>query len=377
MKSPLNLARSDVRRLKPCIHGGEVWDIANETGLRLEDVLDYSSSINPLGPSPRALDAIKTSFGQVPFYPDSDSSVLREAIARRFGLGKGNVVIGNGSTEPIYLFAEVFMNAGDRAVIVEPTFGEYERAVRKVGGRVKHVVLGRGFEFDADVVKRHLRGAKAVFLCNPNNPTSMLVRRGELIEVLEAAKSLNVLVFLDEDFIEFVDEEKQYSLVGEVERFPNLFVLRTFTKFYGLTGLRIGYGVASEEVVEVLCRAKMPWSVNCFAQAAALAALADKEHARRTREVVRVERKFLMRKLSEIASFKVYPADANYIFFDVRKSGFTAAQLKARMLERGMLIRDCSSFWGLDEFYVRVAVRTRQENKRLVAAFREVLRSTA
>jgi threonine-phosphate decarboxylase len=373
MKSPLNLARGDVRRLKPCVHGGEVWDIANEKGLRLEDLLDYSSSINPLGPSPKALDAIKASFRQVPFYPDSDSSALREAIAHRFGLGKDNVVVGNGSTEPIYLFAEAFMDAGDQALIVEPTFGEYERAVRKVGGRVKHVVLGRGFEFGADVVKRHLRGAKAVFLCNPNNPTSMLVRRGELVEVLEAAKSLDVLVFLDEDFIEFVDAEKQYSLVGEVERFPNLFVLRTFTKFHGLTGLRVGYGVASEDVVEVLCKAKMPWSVNCFAQVAALAALGDEEHARRTREIVRVERKFLTHELSKISGVTVYPADANYIFSDIRESGFTAPQLKAGMLQRGILIRDCSSFWGLDEFYVRVSVRTRQENERLVAAFKEIL----
>ena len=377
MRKAEDLAREEVRRLKPCVHGGEVWDVAVETGRSVGDFVDFSSSVNPLGPSPKALDALKDGFGRLTYYPDSNSTALREAISRRFGLGKGNVVVGNGSTELIYLFAEVFMDVGDRAVIVQPTFGEYERAVRKVGGRVKHVALGRGFEVDADVVKRGLRGAKAVFLCNPNNPTSLLVRRGELFEVLEAALSLGVLVFLDEDFIEFVDEEKQYSLVGEVKRFPNLFVLRTFTKFYGLTGLRIGYGVASEEVLEVLCRAKMPWSVNCFGQAAALAALGDEKHARRTREVIRVERKFLMRELSEIAGVTVFPPDANYVFFDVRGSSFTAAQVKEGMLQRGVLIRDCSSFWGLDEFYVRVAVRTRQENKRLVAALKEVLHSGA
>jgi threonine-phosphate decarboxylase len=269
------------------------------------------------------------------------------------------------------------MQRGDRVVIVEPTFGEYERAVRKAGGRVEHLVLCQDFEFDAEAVKRSLSGVKAVFLCNPNNPTSLLVRREELVEVLEKALHLGVLVFLDEDFIEFVDGKKQYSLVGDVERFPNLFVLRTFTKFYGLTGLRVGYGVASEEIVEVLCRAKMPWSVNCFGQVAALAALEDEEHARRTQEVIRVEREFLVRELSEIGGFKVYPADANYVFFNVRKSGVTAAKLKAGMLRRGVLIRDCSSFWGLDEFYVRVAVRTRQENEGLVAAFREILRSGA
>ena len=161
------------------------------------------------------------------------------------------------------------------------------------------------------------------------------------------------------------------SLIGRISRYPNLFVLRSFTKIFGLTGLRIGYGVASEEIIEILLTAKIPWNVNCLAQAAAIAALEDKEHLKRTRELVRGEKAFLMRELIEIKAFKVFSADANFFFMDVRQSGCTAAQLKEKMLRYGILIRDCTSFRGLDEYYVRVAVKTRGENERLLEAFRK------
>jgi threonine-phosphate decarboxylase len=299
---------------------------------------------------------------------------LREAIACRFsGLEKGNVVVGNGSTELVYLFADVFLKRGDVAVVAAPTFGEYENAVRRAGGEPRFVRLSPEFRVEADAFVRGMRGAKAVFLCNPNNPTSMLMRDVDLVEIVEAALGEGVLVFLDEDFIEFVDDEKRHSLVGRIGEFRNLFVLRTFTKFYGLTGLRVGFGVGCKEIVEVLANAKMPWNVNSLAQVAAVAALADEEHAQKTREVVRVERQFLLRELAGLEGFRVFPADANYVFLDVRRSGFTAAQLKEKMLRLGVLIRDCSSFQGLDAFFVRVAVRTRGENERLLAAFRKVL----
>jgi len=190
---------------------------------------------------------------------------------------------------------------------------------------------------------------------------------------MEKALEWGVLFFLDEDFMEFVDEEKQFSLVGEMANYPNLFVLRSFTKFFGLTGLRVGYGIASEETTKMLSMAKMPWNVNCLAQVAAIAALADGEHSKKTQELVRSERTFLAHELRQFNVFRVYPADANFFLIDVRQSGFTAAQLKEKMLKYGILIRDCSSFRGLGKYYIRVAVKTRRENERLMEALREVL----
>jgi threonine-phosphate decarboxylase len=377
VKSASTLARKEVKRLEPCVHGGEVWEIAKETGLSVENLVDFSSSINPLGPSPRALEAIKNSFDKLTLYPDSNSTALRETLACHFGkINKDNVIVGNGSTELIYLFAQVFLKRGDVALVAAPSFGEYANAIVKSGGKPKHLELTRDFQVELDAFLEEMEGAKAVFLCNPNNPTSILIPDNMLERIVEKALEEEVVILLDEDFIEFVEDEKRHSLVNRINRYPNVFVLRTFTKFYGLTGLRVGYGIADEETIEVFSRAKMPWNVNSLAQVAARAALGDKEHSRRTLEVVKEQKKFLSGELSRIDGFNVFTADTNFILIDVRKTGFRASHLRQKMINQGLLVRDCSSFIGLDAFYVRVAVRTRKENERLLDAFREVLKHT-
>ena len=374
VNSASTLARKDVKRLEPCVHGGEVWEIAEETGLSVEDLVDFSSSINPLGPSPRALEAIKDSFDKITLYPDSNSTALREALACHFGnINKNNVIVGNGSTELIYLFAQVFLKRGDVALVAAPSFGEYANAIVKSGGKSKHLKLTHDFQIELNAFLEEMEGLRAVFLCNPNNPTSMLIPDNTLREIIEKALEEEVVVLLDEDFIEFVEDEKRHSLVNRISKYPNVFVLRTFTKFYGLTGLRVGYGIADEETIDVFSKAKMPWNVNSLAQAAARAAMADEEHSRRTIELMKEEKKFLSNELSRIDGFHVFPADTNFILVDVRKTGFRASQLREKMIRHGLLVRDCSSFIGLDTFYVRVAVRTRKENERLLDAFRKVL----
>lgn len=372
MKPALDLVRKNFRNLKPCIHGADVLEAAEKSGLKREDILDFSSSVNPLGPSKKTLEAIEGGFGQIPSYPDSCSTALREAIASHYaGISKDNVVVGNGSTELIYLFAEAFMQKGDVALVPAPSFGEYENAVRKTGEKVKYVRLGRDFKAEPSSFARAMTGqAKILYFCNPNNPTSILTSPEKLSEIIQQALEKDILVFLDEDFLEFVEGEEKLSMIGRIREFPNLFVLRSFTKIFGLTGLRIGYGIASEEITSILMNAKLPWNVNCLGQTAAITALNDNEHLKRTLDLVKKEKAFLLRDLAQFKVFKVYPPDANFVFMNVKKSGFTASQLKIQMLNRGVLIRDCSSFAGLDEYYVRVAVKTREENQRLLSALK-------
>ena len=364
-----------VRGVKPCVHGAEVLSAAEQSGLRAEDILDFSSSVNPFGPSKRALDAALGAFGQVSAYPDSNSNALRRVIAGHFGTNIENVIVGNGSTELMYLFSEVFVGMGDKVVMPAPTFGEYESAVCRTGERPVFVKLNKDFGIDYGSLKGELRGAKVVFLCNPNNPTSIVIPRRILIDIVEEALAQDALVFLDEDFLEFVEYEEKYSLIGSIARYPNLFVLRSFTKIYGLTGLRVGYGVGNEEIINVLLRAKIPWNVNCIAQAAAVAALEDEEHLRVTIELIKREKVWLASELSTFRGFRFSMPDANFFFIDVRDSGLTALKLKDEMLRRGFLIRDCSSFRGLDEFFIRVAIKTHEENARLVEAFRQVVKA--
>jgi threonine-phosphate decarboxylase len=373
MKPIESLVRDNVKNLKPCVHGAEVLGAAEESGLFPQDILDFSSSVNPLGPSKRALDAAKVAFSQIAAYPDSNSKELRQVLANHFGIKKENIVVGNGSTELMYLFAEVFMRKGDRAVMPAPTFGEYASAVCKTGESIKFVKLGKTFTIEPESFKRDIIGAKLVFLCNPNNPTSMLISQEILKDIIETSLAQNALVFLDEDFLEFVEDEKSLSMINKIDKYPNLFVLRSFTKIYGLTGLRVGYGIANPEIINFLSSAKIPWNVNCIAQAAAVAALKDERHLQVTLELIKKEKEWLMGEFGKFGGFKFTMPDANFFFIDVRKSGFKAAKLKSEMLKQGILIRDCTSFKGLDEFYIRVAVKTHQENEKMLNAFKRII----
>ena len=376
MKPIESLIRDNVRNLKPCIHGAEVLGAAEESGFLPQNILDYSSSVNPLGPSKKALEAIKEAFSQIATYPDSNSNELRQVIAEHFSeISKVNVVIGNGSTELMYLFTEVFLKKGDKAVIPAPTFGEYESAVRKTGETPKFVKLGKTFNVEANEFERELANARLVFLCNPNNPTSKLIPQETLKRIIEVALEQDIFVFLDEDFLEFVENEKALTMIGKINKYPNLFILRSFTKIFGLTGLRVGYGIANKEIISVLSCAKIPWNVNCLAQAAAVAALKDEEHLRMTRELIKKEKAWLQGELGKLGSFTFSTPDANFFFIDVRKSGLTASEIKNKMLKQGILIRDCSSFMGLDEFYIRVAVKTHVENERLIEAFKGIIKA--
>jgi threonine-phosphate decarboxylase len=376
MKPVENLVSDNTKNLKPCVHGGEVLDAVGKSGFRREEILDFSSSVNPLGPSKRALEAAKNSFKEIPAYPDSNSNELRQAIASHFnGLSKSNVVAGNGSTELMYLFAEAFLKKGETAIIPAPTFGEYESAVRKTGETPKFVKLDSDFNIEASVFEQEMIDAKIVFLCNPNNPTSILIPNETLTGIIAGALEHDSLVFLDEDFLEFVENEKALSMINKIKSYPNLFILRSFTKIFGLTGLRVGYGIASEEIINVLLCAKIPWNVNCLAQAAAVAAMKDEDHLRVTRELIKKEKPRLLAELGEIKLFKIFQPDANFFFIDIRKSGLTATELKNKLLHQGILIRDCTSFRGLDQYYIRVAVKTRAENKRLIEALKRTVKN--
>ena len=374
MKPIESLIKDNIKNLKPCQHGAEVYSAAQESGYTPRELLDFSSSVNPLGPSKKMLKAIQEAFDEIIAYPDSNSTALRQTIATHFsGMTKNNIIIGNGSTELMYLFAEAFLKRGEKALMAAPTFGEYERAVRKTGEAVKFVKLDKTFQVDVEAFKREMTGCKLLFLCNPNNPTSKLIPKDNLTSIIDSALSQDILVFLDEDFLEFVDNEKNNTMIPQISKYSNLFILRSFTKIFGLTGLRIGYGITSKEIAEVLHCTKIPWNVNCLAQTAAAIAIKDETHLQITQELIKTEKTWLQTQLSRIQTFRFSPPDANFFFIDIEQTGLTANALKHKMLKQGILIRDCSNFVGLNEFYIRVAVKTRDQNLRLIEAFKKAL----
>ena len=363
--------RHEVRNLKEVEHGGEIWKYLGSG----KEILDFSSNANPLGPSRKVLRVLRKSLSLISFLPDSDSSSVREAIAEYLGrpIRPSNIIVGNGSTELIHLFALTFVNKGEECIIPIPTFGEYEIAVRRVGGKPRFLRLkpSDGFTLKIDKILEDVkpRRTKAVFICNPNNPTGQVVPQPDIIRLLDETLSVNVMVFLDESYIEFSSES---SLVSLVEKYPNLFVLRSLTKVFSLMGLRIGYGVASEELVKFMSKAKISWNVNVLAQIAAVVALKDRSYLEKVKRTIEKERKFLFRELQKIKGFQVLPTKANFFLVNIENFGFSAPNLKEQLLKHGILIRDCSSIRGLDSCYIRISVRRRLENRKLLETLRHL-----
>jgi threonine-phosphate decarboxylase len=349
-----------------------VFSVSREYGFDVRDIIDFSSSINPLGPPSSALERLAKSTWMIPFYPDPSYHDFRQHAADYVGVGEENVIEGNGSTELIYLFSSLFIRRGDRVVLPVPTFGEYERAIRMSGGVPVHVGPNRDFALSLDNVREQLaKGCRAIFLCNPNNPTSLAVAKKDLLDLLGSALNVGAYVFLDETFVEFADDQ-DLSLVSRLSEFPNLFIIRSLTKFFALTGLRIGYGLAPAQIAEKMRSEKIPWSVNTLAQEAAMAAFRDDAYIEKTKRVVAEEREFLYSQLRKINQLEPIKPDANFVFLRI-SHGFTAPGLKRLLLDKRLLVRDCSSFQGLGGNHIRVAVKLRRENSLLLSTLKEVM----
>jgi len=357
------------------LHGGKIWEIAQETGIKPKELLDFSANINPLGPSPKAISAIRDSLWRLPHYPEPDSTTLRQRIAKRFSTTLDSVIVGNGSTEIIHLFAEARLQRKGKIIIPQPTFAEYEAATRRFGGQTRLVFARpRAFSLPLDEIDSEMGAkTKAVFICNPNNPTGELIERKRIVETVERAGKKNIPVLIDETFIEFSEKEQDSTLVPLAPDSPNLIVLRSLTKMYALTGLRVGYAIGYRGIIRSILKRKEPWNINCLAEAATLASLGDEDYVKRTKELTRRERQFLQTQLSQIQGLESFPSDTNFLLVCTKETKRTSHEIQSNLLKKGIIVRDCSSFRGLDHFFIRVAVKKRAQNKRLIAALSEIL----
>jgi threonine-phosphate decarboxylase len=276
------------------------------------------------------------------------------AISEYVGTPPENITPGNGSTELIKNFCELFVNGGN-VVIPVPTFSEYEFFSQLNGAELRYVSLD-----SKKIINAIDKDTDAVFICNPNNPTGTLFDENEISAALEAALDASALVFLDEAYIEFSEGKSFASRAGE---FENLFVLRSLTKFFSLAGLRVGYGAANKRLIDSMERVRVPWNVNTLAQAAGIDSLKDTKFIETSKEFIKKERDFLFDELSKF--LKVRKSHANFFLIDL-EGKIKAQDLKEALLRKGMLVRDCSSFTGLDDNFIRVCIRGHDENLRLI-----------
>lgn len=340
--------------MKEQIHGGDIY--------RNKNVIDFSVNSNPLGPQPEVLEAVKEAAAEITHYPDIQYQELRRAISRFEKVKEQEIICGNGAAELFFAVVTALMPGS--ALIPAPTFAEYEKALRISHATVQYYGLKEEKEFDIedDILEQITPELDLIFLCNPNNPTGRPIQNALLERILEQCLKCNVTVVLDECFIDFLEDASAYEMCKEREKYPNLLIVKAFTKVFAMPGLRLGYGISTntrllERIEEVL----QPWNISIPAQAAGVAALENcSTYIERTKRYVAKEREYMKKELQRLG-YTVFDSKANYVFFRGRDG------LYEKALEAGFLIRDCKNYPGLSAGYYRIAVRTRSENERMIA----------
>jgi histidinol-phosphate aminotransferase len=363
-KQVAKLARKSIQALKPYVPGKSIEEVRAKYGPEI--ITKLGSNENPLGTNPMVMEAIQGALARASLYPDGGSRELRRALAEANGLAPEQVMVGNGSDEVLLLIAAAFLNPGEKILVSENTFSEYEFAGRVFDGRVIKVPL-RKYRYDIDAFRKKLRdNPKLVFLCNPNNPTGTYFAHDELRALLEEA-SPQTLVVLDEAYAEYADAADFPRSLELLREFPRLIVSRTFSKIHGMAGLRLGYAFADPLLLRETARVKTPFNVNLLVQAAAPVALADHDFVERSIENNLHGRVFLEENFRGMG-IEFLPTQANFICFRTVR---LAVELCEELLKLGVIIRPLRSF-GMD-YWNRVTIGTEEQNVRFLEALGAVL----
>lgn len=354
--------------MKDLGHGANVNLMAQKYNKNPKDIIDFSSNVNPKvisGLEKYILEGLE----ECRSYPDINYTNLKNNISQYINVRADFIIPGNGATEIIYLLMK---SIGSRLAILNPTFSEYERSATLNNLEIVHLNLNKGnnFEISLDEIKENINNFDSLFICNPNNPDGKVK---DLKELLKLMIENNKLLIVDETFMEFVESEEDYSLVKYIEDNKNLFILKAVTKFFGMPGLRLGYGLTSnKEIIEKIYDYKEPWTINSFADTLSNYIFKDTEYINESKSYYIQERKYILQELRTIKNIVVYDTDTNFILIKLNTT--TANKLKVQLFEEGnILIRDASNFVGLNESYVRVAIKSHKENELLVKYMKKIL----
>ena len=354
--------------MKDLGHGANVDNMAKKFGKNENDIIDFSSNVNPhiisdLGKY--VLEGLEKSRS----YPDINYTNLRNNISDYIKVDSELIIPGNGATEIIYLLMKSIKR---RLAILNPTFSEYGRGAKLNNLEIIdfHLKEENNFSIDLDEIQKNMDKFDSLFICNPNNPNGKVK---DLNELLNLMIENDKLLIVDETFMEFVGEEEKYSLINKIEQTPNLFILKAVTKFFGMPGLRLGYGVTSNKhIIKNIYEYKEPWTINSFAENLSNYLFKDKEYINGSKDYYINERKFMLEELRKISGLKVYDTDTNFVL--IKLDDDEANSLKLELFEKyNILIRDASNFIGLDKSYIRVAIKSHNDNKVLIESLRKIL----
>lgn len=358
------LVRSSVFNVKPYIAGKPIEETKRQLGLR--EVIKLASNENPFGSSPRAVSAIKKCLSGINRYPDSQGFYLKKRLAKYFSLDADNFILGNGSDELIDVVIKTFVEPDENIITADTTFLEYEIIAQVNDRKIKKAPL-RYFKYDLGAMLKLVdKKTKLIFIANPNNPTGTYVTKYEVADFLNALPETVVVVF-DEAYDAFIDVDDYPDSLSYLRRKKKVIILKTFSKAYGLAGLRVGYAIAEGELISYMERVRQPFNVNILAQAGALAALDDKEFLNKTRRLVLEGKDFVYQELSKMG-LGFLPSVANFILVDTGKD---CLEVFKAMLKFGVIVREMKQY-GLKDF-IRVTIGTQKENERFIRVLRKVL----
>lgn len=349
-----------------CSHGG-IYSV-NPNLVKV----DFSSNVNPLGISKKALKSIRKDAARLSSsYPDPECIDLKKSLLEYLDIDLGSecITVGNGSVEIIHDFARAFVR--NKVIIPAPTFCEYELSSKRSGAGILFVPL-KNLTLDAELIIEKAKNFDAIFLCNPNNPTGLFSVK-PIKKIIESIDS-STKILIDECFIEFTDDDDDHhhSLINKIKEFDNIVILRSLTKSFGLAGLRVGYSISSPKLAKQLSANRIPWNVNGLAQMAGIIALKDLKHLKKARAMIKKERQFIQSKIEKkMQSFAPCKSDVNYFLIHLKNKNST--KVRDSLLTRsGVLVRDCSTFTGMNSEYIRVAVKTHRENLLLLDALESI-----
>lgn len=353
---------------KDHFHGSDLEKIEKIYGIKKEDIISFSANVNPLGISTKLKEGIKEHIDCITTYPDREYASLRNCIADYCGCEAESVIVGNGSTELISLFVKI--ENPKKALILGPTYSEYEREISLVGGKTIYYPLKEENDFaldTADFISKLTEDIDMVIICNPNNPTGTAISSSEMRKILDACMACHIFVMVDETYVEFAEDVSKISAVGLTRTYGNIAILRGTSKFFASPGLRLGYAICSNaDLISEINKRKDPWTINSIAVVAGTLMFTDKEYIDKTRKLITSERDRMYKLFEESSRFKPYKPEGNFMLLKILEDGLTSGELFDRCIKKGLMIRDCSTFPYLGENYIRFCFMNPSDNDKLV-----------
>lgn len=351
-------------------HGSDIDAVAEYFHVDPTKMVSFAANVNPLGISPKLREQLSTQLDVISSYPERDYRTLRGAIGTYVDADSEHIIVGNGSTE---LISGVIKSVCPKdAILISPTYSEYEREIHLCGGQLRYFYLEeeKGFVLNPnDLFAFFQDNTDMVILCNPNNPTSNAVDVETLREILTECKKRNIIMMIDETYIEFSDAPVAIEAIPLTEEFDNLVVLRGISKFFAAPGLRLGYAVMNNpEIQNNIMEHKDPWTINSLAAKAGEIMFTDEEYIQGTKQFITNEKDKMTKTLTDLNVFKVYPSDSNFLLVKIVSDAFTATELFAECAKNELMIRDCTNFNGLGSKFIRICMMSEEDNQRLMDA---------